>query len=88
MSNHAHFVVPRRRDRSRVRSAKRIAHLMDERVIHEKQGLCFLRLLSSSDRLTRSFSSILRRIYPFSLEESRFYDAVNSTFLGCSVRVK
>jgi len=25
---------------------------------------------------------------PFSLEGSRFYYAVNSTFLGCSVRVK
>jgi hypothetical protein len=24
----------------------------------------------------------------FRLEESRFYDAVNDTFLGCSVRVK
>jgi len=38
---------PAGRDRSRARSAKRIAYLMDERVIHEKQGLCFLHLLSS-----------------------------------------
>jgi hypothetical protein len=35
-----------------------------------------------------SIDSTLRGISPFLLEESGFYDAVNSTFLGGSVRAK
>jgi len=84
-------------------SVKVAGNLWQERFhsypMDERKGLGSL--MKSSSRSLFSPSTIFRQIRLtrhtiqsyveftlFPLEESRFYDAVNSTFLGCSVRVK